>query len=242
MTSVPKYIEIADTLRAEIQSDKYPVGTKLQPETQLCKRFGVSRFTIREAIKKLAIEKFVKTERGAGTTVINLLPQDSFTHTYTSLKDLTQYAQETWLEIKSVEDKVDIRALQPKLAFLDNVSLARIISLRKIANGKIIALVESYVEVAEIDYVLEIINKGGPIYAGLESKLGISINRVQQETFALQASRPTAEMLKVKIGDPILGILRSYYFGGKIRLASFNKHYSQDSYRYVTNIRLNNKN
>ena len=123
-----------------------------------------------------------------------------------------------------------------------NVSLARFISLRKIENGKIIALVESYVEVSELDYVLEIINKGCPIYAGLESKLGISINRVQQEKFALKASRPAAEMLKVKIADPILGILRSYYFGGKIRLASFNKHYSIESYRYLTDRRLNTKN
>ena len=54
MASLPKYIQIADTLRAEIGSKTYPLGAKLPPETQLCKRFDASRFTIRESIKKLA--------------------------------------------------------------------------------------------------------------------------------------------------------------------------------------------
>lgn len=93
MASLPKYIQIADTLRAEIGSARYPQGTKLPPETRLCERFAASRFTVREAIKKLASEKLVKTEQGAGTIVVSLLSEGGYAHTYTSLEDLTNYAQ-----------------------------------------------------------------------------------------------------------------------------------------------------
>ena len=239
MASLPKYIQIADTLRAEIGSARYPLGAKLPPETRLCERFSASRFTVREAIKKLASAKLVKTEQGAGTIVVSLLSEGGYAHTYTSLEDLTNYAQRTWLEIQSVDEGFDTYNTYPKLAFMSDVSLTKISSLRKTVDHKIIALVESYIESSKTDYALETIKSGGPIYAGIEKKFGVAINRVQQETFALEASVSAAEMLKVKVGEPILGILRSYYFGGKIGLASFNQHYGQDRYSYVTEINLN---
>jgi GntR family transcriptional regulator len=239
MASLPKYIQIADTLRAEIGSARYPLGAKLPPETRLCERFEASRFTVREAIKKLASEKLVKTEQGAGTIVVSLLSEGGYAHTYTSLEDLTNYAQKTWLEIQSVDEGFDADNTYPKLAFMSDVSLTKISSLRKTVDHKIIALVESYIESSKTDYALETIKNGGPIYAGIEKKFGVAINSVQQETFALGASVSAAEMLKVNVGEPVLGILRSYYFGGKIGLASFNQHYGQDRYSYVTEINLN---
>jgi len=239
MARLPKYIQIADTLRAEIGSARYPLGAKLPPETRLCERFSASRFTVREAIKKLASEKLVKTEQGAGTIVVSLLPEGGYAHTYTSLEDLTNYAQRTWLEIQSVDEGFDTYNTYPKLAFMSDVSLTKISSLRKTVDHKIIALVESYIESSKTDYALETIKNGGPIYAGIEEKFGVAINSVQQETFALGASVSAAEMLKVNVGEPVLGILRSYYFGGKIGLASFNQHYGQDRYSYVTEINLN---
>lgn len=239
MARLPKYIQIADTLRAEIGSARYPLGAKLPPETRLCERFSASRFTVREAIKKLASEKLVKTEQGAGTIVVSLLSEGGYAHTYTSLEDLTNYAQRTWLEIQSVDEGFDADNTYPKLAFMSDVSLTKISSLRKTVDHKIIALVESYIESSKTDYALETIKNGGPIYAGIEEKFGVAINSVQQETFALGASVSAAEMLKVNVGEPVLGILRSYYFGGKIGLASFNQHYGQDRYSYVTEINLN---
>ena len=239
MARLPKYIQIADTLRAEIGSARYPLGAKLPPETRLCERFSASRFTVREAIKKLASEKLVKTEQGAGTIVVSLLSEGGYAHTYTSLEDLTNYAQKTWLEIQSVDEGFDTYNTYPKLAFMSDVSLTKISSLRKTVDHKIIALVESYIESSKTDYALETIKNGGPIYAGIEKKFGVAINSVQQETFALGASVSAAEMLKVNVGEPVLGILRSYYFGGKIGLASFNQHYGQDRYSYVTEINLN---
>ena len=212
MASLPKYIQIADTLRAEIGSARYPLGTKLPPETRLCERFAASRFTVREAIKKLASEKLVKTEQGAGTIVVNLLSEGGYAHTYTSLEDLTNYAQKTWLEIQSVDEGFDTHNTYPKLAFMSDVSLTKISSLRKTVDHKIIALVESYIESSKTDYALETIKNGGPIYAGIEKKFGVAINSVQQETFALGASVSAAEMLQVNVGEPLLGILQGSRF------------------------------
>ena len=52
MTVTPadhRYLQVARTLRKEIVDGVYPVGSQLPTEQQLCERFEVSRYTVREA-------------------------------------------------------------------------------------------------------------------------------------------------------------------------------------------------
>ena len=51
--SRPLYQEIADELLGEIRSGKVPVGQMMPTEMEVRDRFGVSRHTIREAIRQL---------------------------------------------------------------------------------------------------------------------------------------------------------------------------------------------
>lgn len=63
--SVPKMSEIVlRHLRSEILDGELPPGANLPTEGQLVERFGVSRSTIREAIRVLETEGFVATKRG----------------------------------------------------------------------------------------------------------------------------------------------------------------------------------
>ena len=106
-----------------------------------------------------------------------MVSEGSYAHTYTSLEDLTNYAQKTWLEIQSVDEGFDTKNTHPKLGFKNNVSLTRISSIRKTVDHKIIALVESYIESSEVDNALATIRSGGPIYAGLEKNLELRLIR-----------------------------------------------------------------
>ena len=47
---VPRYREIAQILRTELAEEVYSLGGLFPKELDLCDRFGVSRFTIRNAI------------------------------------------------------------------------------------------------------------------------------------------------------------------------------------------------
>ena len=57
--SQPRYRQLADTLRADIASGRYPVGGQLPPgsalprEADLAARFGVSLITVRQALRDL---------------------------------------------------------------------------------------------------------------------------------------------------------------------------------------------
>src|SRR3546814_15374854 len=51
--SQPRYLEVADALLADIMAGQFPVGTMLPTEIELCGRFDVRRFTVRQALRRL---------------------------------------------------------------------------------------------------------------------------------------------------------------------------------------------
>ena len=64
--------QTADRLLHMIDSNPaYPPGAKLPNEPRLCQLFGVSRTTLREAVRSLASQGYVEVRRGSGTFVLD---------------------------------------------------------------------------------------------------------------------------------------------------------------------------
>jgi DNA-binding FadR family transcriptional regulator len=61
---VPTYQLLADQLRAQITSGALKPGDRLPTEPELCARSGVSRSTVREALRLLASQHLIVTTRG----------------------------------------------------------------------------------------------------------------------------------------------------------------------------------
>jgi DNA-binding FadR family transcriptional regulator len=61
-TSVAK--QIAEQLRGAIVSGHFSIGERLPTEDELAARYGVSRATVREALKRLAAQNLVRSRRG----------------------------------------------------------------------------------------------------------------------------------------------------------------------------------
>lgn len=60
---------VADDLRQQILSGRLPVGRKLPTETELCKHYGVSRTTLREAVQLLRSTGLLEVAPGRGSFV-----------------------------------------------------------------------------------------------------------------------------------------------------------------------------
>lgn len=60
----PAYQLLADELRDDITSGRLQPGERLPPEPELCIRTGVSRSTVREALRLLASQHLIVTTRG----------------------------------------------------------------------------------------------------------------------------------------------------------------------------------
>ena len=56
--------QIAEQLRAAIIDGKLKIGERLPTEDELAQRYGVSRPSVREALKRLAAQNLVRARRG----------------------------------------------------------------------------------------------------------------------------------------------------------------------------------
>lgn len=66
----PLYVQIQSILKDRILHGLYPIDTNIPSEPQLEKEFGVSKITVRGAIKALVQEGYLETSSGKGTRVV----------------------------------------------------------------------------------------------------------------------------------------------------------------------------
>ena len=94
--------QIADRLREMIIHEDMKAGSKLPAEAELMVRFGVSRSTVREAVKILQTENIVDIRQGQGTFLCATpgLAQDPLGLRFTDQEDLSRQLLETRLLIE----------------------------------------------------------------------------------------------------------------------------------------------
>jgi GntR family transcriptional regulator len=81
MAQQPMYQQIAEKLRAQIETGELAPGDQLPTELELRDQYSSSRNTIRDAIKRLTSQGFVETRPGQGTFVTRRI--DPFVTTLT---------------------------------------------------------------------------------------------------------------------------------------------------------------
>lgn len=102
---------IEDHLFQYILDERLAVGAKLPNEYELADRFGVSRGTIREAVKLLVSRGVLRVKHGSGTYVASLMPLkadplglDAIEDRIQLALDLTEYCDAVRRRIQAGED------------------------------------------------------------------------------------------------------------------------------------------
>jgi GntR family transcriptional regulator len=67
----PLSVQVYTTLRAEIVGGRYAAGAQLPTEEELAAKFGVSRVTVREALRLLQGELLIEARQGRGRFVLS---------------------------------------------------------------------------------------------------------------------------------------------------------------------------
>jgi GntR family transcriptional regulator len=93
LAATPRYKELADELRREILRGDY-APDRFPTENALCKRYGVSRFTVREALRALQAEGLIARKRGSGTVIQPAVARGGALHQpLSNVGEILQYAR-----------------------------------------------------------------------------------------------------------------------------------------------------
>jgi DNA-binding GntR family transcriptional regulator len=209
--SVPRYVQVARTLFDEIESGRYGVGSLLPTEFELCAEFGVSRFTVREAVKQLVHQGLVVRQPGVGSRVLARRPVKQYTQTMTGITDLRQYASETTLQVAGSQLLHVDGALAKLLEVNKGETWLHIEGLRY-QDGQTQPICLTNVYIAPRFRSLEGV-KGSmrePLYRMLEKQFNCTIKAVQQEIRAMVLNVQLAKQLGVSARTAGLWIARRY--------------------------------
>ena len=208
----PRYQVLAEDLRTEILRGDYLDAHDFPTESALCSRYGVSRFTVREALRALQNEGLIQRKRGSGTVIQPASARGGALHQpLSNVGEILQYARDT----KYLFTAQGTTTLPKKLAVhIGNPAGGRwhhFRGLRKRAGqAEPIALTDAYIHPDLADAARDIRHNEDTIFRQLERLSGLKIARVTQDIQAIAASGAVATELQIPRRSPCLRILRCY--------------------------------
>jgi GntR family transcriptional regulator len=207
----PLYIQLAKTLKDEIVSGIFPLGSQLPTEDELSVRFSVSRHTVREAIRLLREEELVASRQGAGTVVIPPKATNSYVLHATSINDLVAYAHGTNFKI-NVISMVTIDAKQSARIGLPAGEEWLAVQGIRHAEGEDIpfCMTEYYINRSYAAVARLLHRQSAPIFPLIEDLFAVTIAEVYQEISADFISPEMSEALQVAPETVGLQVRRTY--------------------------------
>jgi len=199
------YIQLTRIFLEEIKSGKWQLNQRIPSEEELCKKYGVSKITVRQAVNNLVSDGYLMKLQGKGTFVASILP-------VVGLSMKTQLTEEMFGEEVKVEKEVLFKGIKepsPDIrSYLKTTDKIYHFLCRRTVNGNPAYLDESfipYVMLPEIEQ-LDIIHNS--LYLVLQEKAIKKIFRVVQTIEVQQVQGYPAHYLDLHEGVPVLAVHR----------------------------------
>jgi len=204
---VPLYHQAARVLEQAIKDGRLPRGSKLDSELDLAERLGISRPTMRAAIKQLVDKGLLVRRRGIGTMVAPKPVRQAVA--LTSLyDDLKQAGREPRTRILAFEEAPCPPDVAEHLGLGPTDPVLRFDRLR-IAGSDPIALMYNVIPLGLLEIEKEDLERTG-LY-DLFRGSGIAPHVATQRVGARKAGAEEAELLEIEPGDPVLTMTRIAY-------------------------------
>src|SRR5215210_2655717 len=223
---VPLYHQAAQALEAAIEDGRLPRGSKLGGEVELATRLGISRPTMRAAMKQLVDKGLLVRRRGIGTIVAPkpVRRAVALTSLYDDLKEAGREPRTRVLALEEascppdVAEHLGLRPAAPVLRF----------ERLRVAGPDPIALMNNVVPVGLLEIEKEDLERTGLYDLFRES--GIAPHVATQRVGACKAGAGEAELLEIEPGDPVLTMTRVAYATNGRPIEYGSHRYPPESY------------
>ena len=198
------YRQIATRLIEEIHAGSWPIGAKLPTEQALVERFGVSRNTVREALRELQNFGYLSKRRGTRSEVIRTSADTSFLNSIRSVDELLQYVHATYATALSVDRVILMEDQARQVGAAPGSEWVRLqLVRRREPDAPPFCYSEAYIA-PKFAAVLDVVGPAYDIHKAVEAHYGIVIGRVIQQIEAIAATDNVALKLQVPAGSPVL--------------------------------------
>lgn len=209
-TDRPRYQVIADDLRADIAAEKFAVGSMLPTEMELCERYDVSRYTVREALRQLRELGMVAMRRGSGTRVLSARPEQAYVQSVSALSELLRYPGTSFEVLES--GRISLNAEQAEILKVQSgADWFRISGVRRSERANMpICWQDVYVLPQFENAARQVSVDHRAVHQIIEQQHGEIIGHAQLDMFASHIDEALARHLEVAPDTAAMTIVRRY--------------------------------
>ena len=219
---------VTNALREQILSGQLSPGMKLVPEAEFAKTLGISRPSLREALRVLAREGLIRVKHGVGTFVSDdAKPMMSSLELMRSMTDVIRAAggepHTSDLSIDLIEPPEDVAE---RMELSSGQLVGRIYRVR-LRDDMPFVVAKEYVTVDSEKHTFEALRQfdGGSLYAFLRQNVNFAISHSKLWMSAVAADTAMAQVLQLARHAPLLLMREVHYgFDGRPCLYSVNYH------------------
>lgn len=201
MMEEPMYIRIHNQIKRDVENHVYKVGDRIPAERQLAVEFGVSRMTLRQAIKTLEEEGILERRLGSGTYVASQKVQEK-------MSGIMSFTEITKANGQKPSSKlISYQVGKPSLSEKERLNLASDEDVLRMERIRYADQTPICYEVVTIPYKLvENISKediSTHLYEAL-SKNNYEIGKVTEHISAAVANEQDARLLNARKGEALI--------------------------------------
>jgi DNA-binding GntR family transcriptional regulator len=202
----------ADAIHKAILDGVFPHGSQLPTEAELMEMLGVSRTTLREALKSLEELDLIKRRRGLGTFVTEKSIHKDLSQNFGITTMISQAGLKPGTMAQEVRREIATGAIQKALE-LEKGGEVIVVDRVRTANDRPAVWTQDYIPAENVDSVrLEANIVGGEsIYSVLHELFQINIVHGVAHIAPIAANAMAAEKLEIKRGTPMLLITQTDY-------------------------------
>ncbi|HEX5406560.1 MAG TPA: GntR family transcriptional regulator [Pseudonocardiaceae bacterium] len=234
-TGLALYAQIAEAIAQDIRTGRLAPGDQLPAEGALEDQFGVSRITVRGAIRELVARDLVEIRRGRGTFVTTPKLTQQLTALTGFVEDMQAAERDATAELLGHDTVPADRDVAERLRLNLGTQVTRIRRVR-LADRRPISVDETYLP---LDIGRRIVTHDlsrEPIFTLLEQHYDIPIVDAEYAMEAIAAPEHVAAALGVAPNSPIFLIERTSHSTGNTPIDYERLHYRGDAIRFVTRL------
>ena len=212
---------------------EYEPGGRLPTEQAFCKEFGVSRETVREALREFEIEGLIERHRAQGTFLVRR-PEKIADERLTGMtEDFSALKLNTYAKVLKAEPVV-----APTESVQMKISGERVfyISRLRFFDGSPLSFNDAFLPIEVGSRLSQLDLSNTSIVREIEETLQIECFEERAQVEADVADTDLARQLEIPIGAPILVLTRFFVRKDRTPLILFRAYYRADRYYYTLNM------
>ncbi|MFG6668496.1 GntR family transcriptional regulator [Halomonas sp. HNIBRBA4712] len=226
-------------LKDAILSGRLCAGDKLPGENRLAEQHGVSRVTVRRAIKALQASGLVERKAGVGTVVLKQ-PLDATVMTANVsnlMPNMVKMSQASQVRLLEFGYAPPPETIAERLGMAPNTKAQRSVRVRLVDGNPFSYLITHVPENIALHYS-EADLANTPLFVLLE-RSGVKVDHASQSISATLASHDLAQALEVTVGSPLISLTRVVFDEKGQGVEHLEAFYRPDRYRFQIDLERN---